>query len=126
MGEMKKEVKPKLLDLEDFVLWIERTQDEMYKRRGMIDGDELNELIKNEVKRRIRGTCYQFLRYKNKPALFAEEQFQIDWEYDRLTGTYVVMWENDPIEYNHWLFNQVFRDILDPSSENENCEESYS
>ena len=69
--------------------------------------------IERYVKQRIRAACEFYLKYKDKPALFSEEQFSIKWNYDRLTGTYIVNLENGYTEYNYWLFKLAFKNILE-------------
>ena len=108
---------PKPFDLDEFGIWMEKKQDEMYEKNGVIDIDELNEAIINEIKQRIRTACEFYLKYKDKPALFSDEQFPINWEYDRLTGTYIVDLGNSYTEYNYWLFNEVFKSVLEKRSD---------
>ena len=69
--------------------------------------------IEKYIKQRIKSACEFYLRYKDKPALFSDEQFTIDWKYDRLTGTYIVELGNRYTEYNYWLFKLAFKNILD-------------
>ena len=69
--------------------------------------------IEKYIKQRIKAVCEFYLRYKDKPALFSDEQFTIDWKYDRLTGTYIVELGNRYTEYNYWLFKLAFKNILD-------------
>ena len=69
--------------------------------------------IEKYIKQRIRAICEFYLRYKDKPALFSEEQFSIKWSYDRLTGTYIVDLGNRYTEYNYWLFKLAFKGVLE-------------
>jgi len=69
--------------------------------------------IEKYIKQRIKAVCEFYLRYKDKPALFSDEQFTIDWKYDRLTGTYIVELGNRYTEYNYWLFKLAFKSVLD-------------
>jgi len=68
--------------------------------------------IEKYIKHRVRAACEFYLRYKDKPALFSDEQFAIDWKYDKLTGTYIVCLESRHTEYNYWLFKEVFKGVL--------------
>ena len=111
------ELKP--LDLDEVRIWIEKKQDEMYEKNCVIDIDKLNEAIINEIKQRVRAACEFYLKYKDKPALFSEEQFSIIWRYDRLTGTYIVDLGNRYTEYNYWLLKEVFKNVLGEERENE-------
>ena len=69
--------------------------------------------IRQILEYHIKSACEFYLRYKDKPALFSDEQFTIDWKYDRLTGTYIVELGNRYTEYNYWLFKLAFKSVLD-------------
>ena len=64
------------------------------------------------MKQRIKSACEFYLKYKDKPALFSDEQFKIRWGYDRGTGTYIVDLGNEYNEYNEWLFKEAFKGVL--------------
>ena len=70
------------------------------------------------MKQRIKSACEFYLKYKDKPALFSDEQFTIRWGYDRGTGTYIVDLGNEYNEYNEWLFKEAFKGVLE-EKENE-------
>ncbi len=103
------ENKPQPLDLE-------QVRKEVFK---WIVGQPANELEEffdftmEEVEQRIKSACEFWLRYKDNPKLFSEEQFKIRWEYYSDLG-YLVwnmnrkQWEN----YNEWLFKLAFKDVL--------------
>ena len=73
------------------------------------------------MKQRIKSACEFYLKYKDKPALFSDEQFWISWKYDRLTGTYLIVLGNGENrhteEYNNWLFKEAFKCILEEENE---------
>ena len=69
--------------------------------------------LKKEIKKYIKATCEFYLKYKDKPALFSDEQFTIRWGYDRGTGTYIVDLGNEYTEYNEWLFKEAFKSVLE-------------
>ena len=66
----------------------------------------------------IKSACKFYLRYKDNPKLFSEEQFKIRWEYYSDLG-YLVwnmnrkQWEN----YNEWLFCLAFKDVFEDGGE---------
>lgn len=80
-----------------------------YKKSPIVEDIKL---IVDIYRERIKSLCELYLKYKDKPNLFAEEQFPIDWKYDRLTGTYITILKDENIEYNHWLFKEVFGSIF--------------
>ena len=119
--------KPKPLNLGDIPEWLE---EQIEKRSDLIKYEKIDasnlpllkeivfitrirDVLINEIKQRIRAACEFYLKYKDKPALFSDEQFTIDLKYDRLTGTYIVELGNRYTEYNYWLFKLAFKNILD-------------
>jgi len=69
--------------------------------------------ILNLYRQRVWSTCDFYLKYKDKPDLFSNEQFSVDWKYHIKTGRYVLMTgENKWIDYNDWLFKFAFKDVL--------------
>jgi len=119
--------KPKPLNLGDIPEWLE---EQIEKRSDLIKYEKIDasnppllketvfitrirDVLINEIKQRIRAACEFYLKYKDKPALFSEEQFSISWRYDRLTGTYIVDLGNRYTEYNYWLFKLAFKDVLE-------------
>jgi len=71
--------------------------------------------IANDIKliielcvQRIRSACEFYLRYKDKPDLFCEEQFQVNWKYYLKTAGYVIVDEEGKCTdyYNDWLFKK--------------------
>ena len=119
--------KPKPLNLGDIPEWLEK---QLEKRSDLIKYEKIDvsnppllketvfitrirDVLINEIKQRIRAACEFYLKYKDKPALFSEEQFSISWRYDRLTGTYIVDLGNRYTEYNYWLFKLAFKDVLE-------------
>ena len=73
----------------------------------------IRELI-DDIEQRLKSACEFWLRYKDNPKLFSEEQFKIRWEYYSDLG-YLVwnmnrkQWEN----YNEWLFRLAFKDVFE-------------
>jgi len=125
--------KPKPLNLGDIPEWLEK---QLEKRSDLIKYEKIDasnppllketvfitrirDVLINEIKQRVRTACEFYLKYKDKPALFSEEQFSIIWRYDRLTGTYIVDLGNRYTEYNYWLLKEVFKNVLGEERENE-------
>ena len=107
--------KPKPLNLGDIPEWLEK---QLEKRSDLIKYEKIDasnppllketvfitrirDILINEIKQRVRAACEFYLKYKDKPALFSEEQFSIKWSYDRLTGTYIMDLGNRYTEYNY-------------------------
>ncbi|RLC79250.1 MAG: hypothetical protein DRI61_08255 [Chloroflexi bacterium] len=65
------------------------------------------------MRQQIKSACEFYLKYKDRPALFSDEQFTIRWGYDRGTGTYIVDLGNEYTEYNEWLFKEAFKSVLE-------------
>jgi len=68
---------------------------------------------KYEIKQRLKSACEFYLRYRDKPGLFSEEQFTIYWEYDDEIGCYLIDLGNKYVEYNGWLFRLAFKNVLE-------------
>jgi len=69
------------------------------------------------MRQRIKSACEFYLKYKDKPGLFSDEQFRIRWGYDRGTGTYIVDLGNEHSEYDEWLFKEAFKCVLEEENE---------
>jgi len=118
---------PKPLDLDEFMIWIEKKQDEMYEKNGVIDIDELNEAIINEIKQRIRAACKFYLKYKDKPELLGKDHplfiDKIDKMYRRRIEAEEALGPNYrpsrtlTNEYNERLFKEVFKDVLEEEND---------
>jgi len=71
------------------------------------------------VKQRIKSACKFYLRYKDRPDLLEKEQKDlIDYDaWDFRYHTFVISRGNRAIEYNEWLFELAFKDVLDGGDE---------
>ena len=111
---------PKPLDLDEFRIWIEKKQDEMYEKNGVIDIDKLNEAIINEIKQRIRTACEFYLKYKDKPELLIHDFPEFEAELRDKFELRVPHYSWAYTEYNEWLFKLAFKDVFeDVVEENE-------
>ena len=105
------ELKP--LDLDEFRIWMEKKQEEMYEKNGVIDIDELNEAIINEIKECIRTACKFYLKYEDKPELLIHDFPKFEAELREKFELRVPHYSWAYIEYNEWLFRLVFKDVLE-------------
>ena len=74
----------------------------------------IDEFICEKIKQRIRSACIFYLKYEHKSELLFKEKREI-WnefrDYVRFSGFDLI---NKPLsrEYNEWLFERSFRDVL--------------
>lgn len=122
--------KPKPLDLEKFSLFRILDKKGLIGLGGVIKNFSklggwvfIDELIRKEIKQRIKTACEFYLRYKNKPELLMEEhpEYKKQCEYFIHEIEMASIGEFEPthgelahlMDYNEWLFKLTFKAVLD-------------
>jgi len=113
-------IKPQPLDFEglkdeilnEFAKWYSsnfKTWKEMIEFYGTGDETEpkVVDISIKKIKQRIKSACEFYLRYKDNPELFAEEQFE-KFEF-KILGNFVETKNGKKIKYNEWLFKLAFQ-----------------
>jgi len=70
------------------------------------------EAIMRKVEQHVKAACEFYLRYKDKPELFAKEQSPINWKFHLKTQRFVIRKKDKYVYYNYWLFRKVFGSVF--------------
>ena len=105
-------MKPKPLDLEE-MKWKQPVSEKAKFQNWLID----------EVKQRIKSACEFYLKYKDDPPLFWDEQKEYRKLLKKDLGHIIIRWEtmkrfrDSRDKYNDWLFRLAFRSVLKEDNE---------
>ena len=76
-------------------------------------------LMLKELKQRIKSACKFYLRYKDDPSLFWDEQKEYRKLLKKDLGHIIIRWEtmkrfrDSRDKYNDWLFKLAFKDVFE-------------
>jgi len=101
-------------DLSNFVVWMSEKQDKLREKEGVLDLDFFNELVVDEIKRRVRHACEFYLKYFDSPDDLVDDFPEFLDELRNVLGVEPPFYEHYySSKYNEWLFKLAFKSVLE-------------